>query len=566
MSNEDKSLWVAYNGEIYNFLEIKEYLLKRGHQFRSHTDTEIIVHGYEEWGANCVERFNGMFAFALWDEKHKQLFLARDRMGQKPLYYAFIEENIIFASEPKAILRFPHFRKEIDLLALRKYFLFEYVPTPDTIYKHIKRIPAGNILSWHNDTFRSRQYWNISFAGQHNYKNISPLEDLLKDSVEKRLMSDVPLGVFLSGGIDSSVVTSIMSKALPAGQTKTFTIGFSDRSFDESKYAAQVSDYFHTDHYERMLNPDIMMQMIPEVLNFLDEPFADASIIPTYLLSKFTRQHVTVALGGDGGDELFAGYDTFPAHKLACVYDRIPYWIRKYVIEKIISTLPVSLDNMSFDFKLKQFLKGIPYSPEIRNQVWLGSFPPSEHNELFQEAILKETAHSNIFENITESLNVCNAENYLDQILYLYCKLYLQDDILTKVDRASMANSLEVRAPLLDYRFVEYSFGLPVHLKVRGIETKYIFKKIMNRYLPPGIARRAKKGFGIPIAKWIRSDLKELFEEELSERKIAQEGILNPLYVRRLFDDHLRGVKDNRKQLWAILIFELWYKRWFLGK
>jgi asparagine synthase (glutamine-hydrolysing) len=358
----------------------------------------------------------------------------------------------------------------------------------------------------------------------------------------------------------------MMSGALQAGHTKTFTIGFSDRSFDESKYAAHVSAYFHTDHYERILNPDIMIQMIPEILNFLDEPFADASIIPTYLLSKFTRQHVTVALGGDGGDELFAGYDTFPAHKLACVYNRIPYWIRKYVIEKIIYNLPVSLDNMSFDFKLKQFLKGIPYSPELRNQVWLGSFAPSEHNQLFREEILKETEGSDIFESITQSLKACNAQHYLDQIIYLYCKFYLQDDILTKVDRASMANSLEVRAPLLDYRFVEYTFGLPTHLKLRGVGTKYVFKRVMNRHLPPGIARRAKKGFGIPIAKWIRSDLKELFEEELSERKIAQEGILNPLYVRKLLDEHLKGAKDNRKQLWAILIFELWYKRWFLGK
>lgn len=565
MTNEDNSIWLTCNGEIYNFLELKEHLIKKGYKFRSKTDTEVIIHGWNEWQQDCVHKFNGMFAFALWDEKQKVLMLARDRMGQKPIYYCTMKNNIIFASEPKAILAFPDFIKEIDFSSLRKYFLYEYVPSPHTIYKSIKRLEAGNLLIWRDNNISIKRYWNISFAKLENSKNLPKITDLLKDAVEKRLISDVPLGVFLSGGVDSSTITNLMTKLLPSEQIKTFTIGFEDKSFDESRYARGIAEYFRTDHYERILNPKIMLEMLSEILGFLDEPLADASIIPTYLLSKFTREYVKVALSGDGGDELFAGYDTFQAHKLARMYEKIPNFIRKYVIERIIYSLPVSFDNISFDFKLKQFLKGMPYRQEIRNQIWLGSFSPQEQRFLLKEELSRESKED-IFEDLFTSLKECDANNYIEIMIYLYCKFYLQDDILTKVDRASMSCSLETRAPFLDYRFVELACGLPANLKLRALTTKHILKKMMRNSLPAKTLRRQKKGFGIPFAKWIRGDLKDLISDELSADKIKKENILNPSHIQSLLDEHFKGKKDNRKQLWSILIFELWYKKWFLNR
>ncbi|MBU0877986.1 MAG: asparagine synthase (glutamine-hydrolyzing) [Candidatus Omnitrophica bacterium] len=562
MSNEDGSIWLSYNGEIYNFLELRECLVRKGHIFRSRTDSEVIIHSYEQWGMEFVNKLNGMFAFALWDGKQGILILIRDRMGQKPLYYSIADGNIIFASEPKAILKFPNFVKEIDPTSLKKYFLYEYVPSPHTIYKNIQKLEAGSVLIWKNKNICIRKYWNISFAKINDSNNITTLKNLLKDSVKKRLISDVPLGVFLSGGIDSSSIVASMVRMMPHQDIKTFSIGFKEASFDESYYARKVARHFGTDHCGEVLNPKAMLEILPEVISNLDEPFADASIIPTYLLSKFTKEHVSVALSGDGADELFAGYPTFPAHRLARIYEKIPLFCKKNIIEKIIYSLPVSFNNLSFDFKLKQFLKGMPYNPEIRNQIWLGSFSPQEQNNLFRKDLMGEVKDSSIFQDIYTSLKDCDARNYLELIIYLYCKFYLQDDILTKTDRASMAHSLEVRAPFLDYRFLEYTFSLPAHLKLRGFTTKYILKKMMKKDLPAGIVNRAKKGFGVPIAKWIKKDIKDLISDELAYEKIKKENLLNPDYIQQLLKEHFKGTKDNRKQLWTLLMFELWYDKW----
>ncbi|MBI4335627.1 MAG: asparagine synthase (glutamine-hydrolyzing) [Candidatus Omnitrophica bacterium] len=563
MTNEDSTIWLSYNGEIYNFLELRELLIKNGHRFRSRTDSEVVIHSYEEWGKDCLNKFNGMFAFALWDSKDELLMLARDRMGKKPIYYSAANYGIIFASEPKAILKFPRFEKEIDEASLRKYFLYEYVPSPRTIYKNINRVPAGNLLIWRNGSVAREKYWDISFNKKTAGDQTAALKDLLEDSVKKRLISDVPLGVFLSGGVDSSTITALTAGLLPSERINTFTIGFKDRSFDEAPYARAVSRLYRSEHHENILDPDAMLRAIPEIADFLDEPFADASIIPTYLLCKFARQRVTVALSGDGADELFAGYDTFPAHALARVYARIPLFLRKGVFDKIIHRLPVSFDNLSIDFKLKQFLKGAPYRPEIRNQIWLGSFSAAEQRNLLSEGLCEPEKTSGLYEDIDNVLMDCDARNYVDLIIYLYCKFYLQDDILTKVDRASMACSLETRAPFLDYRVVEFACGLPPREKLYGLRTKRVLKQLMRGLLPKEILRRPKKGFGIPVAKWIRGEAKEMVSDELSFAKIKREGILNPAYAQTLLDEHFRGVKDNRKQLWTILMFELWYSRWY---
>ncbi len=559
MTNEDGSIWVTYNGEIYNFLELRQVLAQKGHKFISKCDTEVIIHGYEEWGEECLQRFNGMFAFAIWDNKKRSLFLARDRMGKKPLYYTQFGGNFVFASEPKAILKYPKFNRRLDRLSLQKYLLYEYVPSPSTIYENIKRLDAGNFILFNEDkAIIQKRYWSLDFNKKKYADTSSQLKSDLKSSVKNRLISDVPLGVFLSGGIDSSAITYLMSELKPSKDIKTFTIGFEDKSFDEALYARQLAEMFHTDHHEKILDPKAMLRIIPEIANFLDEPLADASIIPTYLLSKFTKEYVTVALGGDGGDELFAGYETFQAHKIANIYKKLPAFLRGFFYQAFLK-LPVSLNNMSLDFKLKQFLRGIEFDLPARNQAWLGSFLPVEQKSLILEPDLK---NGELFRDIEDSLKDCNAKNYIDLLTYLYCKFYLADDILTKVDRASMANSLEVRAPFLDYKFVEFALSLDPYSKLHNFESKYILKRSLKNDLPHKIISRSKKGFGIPIGKWINSDLKDLFMDTLSTDKIKREGNFDSEYIQNLLEEHHDLTKDNRKKLWTLFIFELWHDNW----
>ncbi|MEW6608597.1 MAG: asparagine synthase (glutamine-hydrolyzing) [bacterium] len=567
--NEDKTIWVVYNGEIYNFQEIRKSLEKNGHRFYTQTDTEVIVHLYEEMGTRCVEKLNGMFGFALRDKQRNRLFLARDRIGIKPLHYARVNNQFIFGSEIKAILVHPDVNREIDLTSLDKYLTYEYIPAPQTIFKQIKKIPPGHILTINQaGELRTEQYWDISFKHDERIKSeeeyAEELLSLLKDAVKRRLISDVPLGVFLSGGIDSSTVTALMSELVP-GQVKTFSIGFEDKSFDESCYARKVAQYFGTSHYEEILSPNKLIELVPVIADVLDEPLGDASIIPTYLLSKFTRKYVTVTLGGDGGDELFAGYPTYQAHRLAGFYEKIPSIIRQSMIEKVISHLPVSTSNISFDFQTKKFISGIPYPSEIRNYIWLGSFSPEEKKDLLSNEVC-DILKNDTFEDIKIYLAKTDAQSLLERLLYLDMKFYLQEDILAKVDRASMANSLEVRAPFLDYTFVEFVANLPPHLKLQNLTTKYILKQAVNNLLPKGIANRKKKGFGIPIAKWFKQELKGFILDVFAESKIKQEGFFNYNYIKQLLTDHFENKKDNRKGLWTLLVFELWYEKYIKGK
>lgn len=561
MANEQATAWMACNGEIYNFVPLRAQLASLGHAFKSQTDTEVIIHAWEEWGERCVTKLNGMFSFAIWDINQQTLFLARDRLGKKPLYYLHTKHDMLFASEPKAILRYPGYTKEIDMHSLHKYFLYEYVPAPHTMYKNMRCLEPGTSLTWKNGEIEIKTYWDISFNKSTIASSPRHLIDVLSSAITQRLHSDVPLGVFLSGGIDSSAILALLSKQLPGKKIKTFTIGFSEKSFDESVCARHISKHYATEHHEHIFNSSDMLTVLPEIFKYLDEPFADASIIPTYMLSKFAKQHVTVALGGDGGDELFAGYDTFPAHKLARVYNLLPSCVTNCILEPLIRRLPVSLHNMSFDFKMKQFIKGMRYAdPAIRNQIWLGSFSPPEQNELLRDSA--GIPEQKIFEDIHHSLQYCDSKDYINIITYLYFKFYLPNDILTKVDRASMACSLEVRAPLLDYRLIEYVLGLPSSQRLRGLTQKYIFKKSLKNIVPANILHRPKKGFGIPLGRWLRTDLSELAHDELAPDKLKRENIINPEYVQRLLKEHSGGIRDNRKQIWTLLCFELWYKNW----
>ena len=565
LSNENETVWAIFNGEIYNFRELRSGLEARGHKFKTNSDTEVIVHSYEEYGEECFKRFNGMFAIGIWDESQKRLVLARDRLGKKPLYYSLINGTFIFASELKAILGYPYFPRKVDPLSLMKYLFFEYIPSPHTIFKDAKKLPPASYLIWEGRKTEVQEYWS-PFCIEQTEKDLPEAEvelrmvDLLRNSVKRRLISDVPLGVFLSGGIDSSTITAFAQKEVP-GKIETFSIGFEDPSFDESKYARLVSKYLGTEHHEQTMIPSDLLNLVPNLPDILDEPMADASILPTYLLSKFTREHVTVALGGDGGDELFAGYPTYLAHKFARRYEMFRGNLHP-LIAFLVNLLPVSDNNISFDFKVKKFLSGIGYPDGIRNFVWLGSFSFPELRKILSPGLDVPFDPIRIAEEIQSYERGFPLKDETTLLQYLDLKLYLQDDILVKVDRASMACSLEVRAPFLDHEFVEFVMNLPSSLKLRRFTAKYLLKKVMKDFLPKEVIHRKKKGFGVPIAKWVKGPLRELFGDLLSFNRIKTEGFLNPSYVNSLLQNHLVNKKDNRKQLWTLLVWELWVNRY----
>jgi asparagine synthase (glutamine-hydrolysing) len=560
LGNEDGSLQLVFNGELYNFRELRRELEARGHRFSTKGDAETIVHLYEDYGPRCVERLNGMFAFALWDEARRELVLARDRFGKKPLHYAEVGRSLLFGSELKALLEHPRCPRELDPGGLSRYLALEYVPAPHSILAGIRKLPGGHLLRWRDGRVTIEPYWDLAFgAGETGTSTeeeyVEEFRQRFQDAVRRRLVSDVPLGAFLSGGIDSSSVVAAMVDALPAGAVQTFSIGFAEQSFDESAHARRVADYFGTDHHEDVFTPQRMIELLPTLADFLDEPFADASILPTYLLSRYTRETVTVALGGDGSDELLAGYPTFQAERFARRYP-VPRAVHERLVLPLADMLPVSTANFSFDFKLKRFLRGAGAPPELRHPVWLGAFTPAE-----QEGLLQST-HPDPFEEHRSYYASAPTADPLERLIYVYAKCYLQDDILVKVDRASMATSLEVRAPFLDVELVEFLGRVPPHLKLRGSKTKYLLKRAMADVLPPGIATRAKKGFGIPVAAWFKKELRVALQDELSPDRIRRQGIFDPETVQRLISEHLSGRRDNRKPLWTLFVFQLWHRRW----
>ena len=568
--NQDESEWIVFNGEIYNFPQLRERLNARGHRFYTRTDTEVVIHAYDEWGERCVEELNGMFGFAIWDSRRQTLFLARDRLGIKPLYYAITPDVLAFASELKAILTIPGMRREVDLAALDDYLALEYVPSPRSIIRGIRKLPPGHTLSWRMDNGdgQLRQYWDVDLGASEREPDTVPLaqraEELravLLESVRKELISDVPLGVFLSGGIDSSTVAAMMTRLTP-GHVNSFSIGFSDPSFDESAHARQVAQHLGTNHRELILEPSMLTDLVPSVTENLDEPLADASIIPTYLLSRFARQHVTVALGGDGGDELFGGYPTLLAHRLARYYQRLPGVVRDRLLSPLIERLPVSMANISLDFKLKRFVDGAGYPIGERHVRWLGSFSSEERAGLLDPQLQASLEQSDRHDLVAEHLARHRLQDPLNRVLYLDMKMYLENDILAKVDRASMMASLEARVPLLNVDLVEHVARLPVSLKLRGQRSKYILKHALRGVLPDATLARGKKGFGMPVARWIRGPLKDLVLTTLAPDKLRREGFFRPTYVKTLLDDHLSGRRDNRKQLWTLFIFERWYERY----
>ncbi len=547
--NENKKVWTVCNGEIYNFAELKRDLEKKGHRFYTKSDTEVIVHLYEEEGIEFIRRLNGMFAIALWDESARTLYLIRDRLGIKPLFYHLNGESLIFASELPALAAFHSFRKELDPLALAQYLAFDYVPAPRAVYKNTYKVQAGHYLRIEAGTIKDSTYWDIHYhpkivKSEDEY--IDELDALLHRSVKRRLLSDVPLGVFLSGGIDSSLIVAIMAR-LSNAAVKAFSIAFDDPSFDEADWARRAARYIGVELHQERLSMETMLSLLPEIAKSADDPLGDGSFVPTFLLCRSTRKRVTVSLSGDGGDELFMGYPTYQAYQLARFYEKIPGLARRGLIKPLVDKLPTSFDNISLDFKIKKFISGIGYDPFRRNYVWLGTFVPPEILGILNPDLAREIDPDQIYQPIDDYLQRTDAEADLEKILYLDMKLYLQDNMLVKIDRASMANSLEARVPYLDHEVVEFFCRVPLDLKFKRLRLKKLFKKLALRYLPPEIVHRPKKGFGMPIAKWLLTDSTDRIKD-----KIRACPYYNQKNVDILINEHSRRQRDHRKKLWNL--------------
>jgi len=560
--NEDHNVSVILNGEIYNYRELRDDLEKRGHAFRSASDTEVLPHLYEEYGKDMVQHLNGMFAFALWDARRRRLFIARDRFGEKPLYWGVFDNTLLFASEPKVLLAHPAVRPSLNLDALRRYLSFDYVPAPLSIYEGINKLTAAHTLTLEDGRIELERYWKLSYKKPSHTPTereaAEHLRHLLAESVRMRLVSDVPLGVLLSGGIDSSTVTALAAQT-STETVKTFSISFAEASFDESSYARAVAKHLGTDHHEERFSADLAANLVSEIGSWLDEPSSDPSLVPTYLLSRFTRKHVTVALGGDGGDELFAGYPMYLGHRFADIYARVPRSLRRSLVERIVRMLPVKTKNLSFDYRARRFVSTADYEPIARHHMWFGSFTAAEQEDLLSDAI-KLQSDGDIYRQAKQLAEECDATDMIERMQSLDTQLYLAEDILAKVDRASMAVSLEVRAPFLDPKVAEYAASLPRNFKLRGRKSKFILKRAVEDLLPPFVSRRGKKGFGIPVAEWLKKKLNPLARDLLSRERVKRAGLFDPDYVARLLDEHEKGLANHRKPLWTLLMFELWHE------
>jgi asparagine synthase (glutamine-hydrolysing) len=585
--NEDRSVLVIFNGEIYNHEELRTGLEHSGHLYASHSDTETIVHAYEAFGTACVERIQGMFAFVLYDRRRRLLFGARDRLGKKPLYYTSGfgghsggDVSFAFASEPKALVEHPALKAGFALSreGLISYLLNDYVVGATSVFEGVRRLEPGWAFTFglpgsEQEGFRKWRYWDIQFRlEERSGREITEPEagnrilDLLSAAVERRLMSEVPLGVFLSGGIDSSTIVALLCRMREARQIKTFSIGFDEPSFDESSYALAIAKHYGTDHHVRHFTAAECLSRIPKMASMLDEPFADPSILPVSMLCEFARETVTVALGGDGGDELFAGYAPFKAVAAGRLYHRwVPRPVHRRVLVPAAQCLPASDANMALQFKVSRFLRGAALAPEYRMAAWMGPFSLEQLRRLipdFAGHLTPEEAYAPMIQAYRQ-LERGGATD-LQQALDFFERFYLPDDILTKVDRASMMHSLEVRAPYLDTALVEYANALPDRMKLRAGITKYLLKKAVigatgrPGMVPRSSVHRAKKGFGIPVARWIRHEMKQEFQETLGGNWPASLGMFDRREIARLHEEHIAHIANNYKELWALYMLAHW--------
>jgi asparagine synthase (glutamine-hydrolysing) len=560
LSNEDGMIWVILNGEIYNFQSLRRDLIERGHRFRTNSDTETIVHAYEEWEEKALNRFRGMFAFALWDEKRQRLFLARDRVGKKPLYYLEERNRFIFGSEVKAILECPGISRDLDLTALSDFLSLLYVPSPKTIFQSIRKLPAGHYAMVTSNSTEVESYWDLSFYPQHNLTESQMIDDLLgilEEATSLRMISDVPLGAFLSGGVDSSAVVALMANT-SAKPVRTNSISFSVAKYNEVKYARKVAECFSADHHEFQVTAEAI-PVVEKLAWHYDEPFADSSAVPTYYVSKTARENVTVSLSGDGGDENFAGYRRYYFDmRENFVRNMIPDPFRRPFFGCIGKMYPKA-DYLPQLFRGKAFLSNVARDPVEAYFFSLSAIYEDQKELLLNNDVLKNIDGYKTSDLFHKTYASAPAEDHLSRIQYLDIKTYLCEDILTKVDRASMAVSLEVRCPILDHVFMEYVARIPSNLKLDGTDGKHIFKKALRKYLPDDILYRRKMGFGVPILEWLRSDLKD-YARDLVLEGAASKDYLKRNCLEKIWREHQRRLRDRSTELWAVMMLNLWYK------
>lgn len=572
MWDKQKRFCLTYNGEVYNFKVLKKQLLKKGYRFFSESDTEVILNLFKEYGPSAFSKMSGMFALAIWDKKKRVLFLARDHFGIKPLYYYFKSGYLVFGSEIKSILISPQVKKELSLQALSSYFSigFGAIPSPCSIFENIYKLPSASWAVFDGQKLVVKKYWHLEKVKPSVLsfpKASQRLLFLLEQSVKDQMVSDVPLGGFLSGGIDSSTIVALMAKSHPSS-IKTFSINFKDPDFDESKYSEKVSQYLGTEHFAQTFTAEKVLKVLPEAMSKLDEPMADASLLPTFLLSKFARQRVTVALSGDGGDELFAGYPTYFAHQAASLFALLPScWLRAALplALKIAPVLPVMKHsrNLASSFKIKRFLFGVNQNLGRQYLNFMGPIGLEVKPNIFSESVKEKLGVGDwALGHVEDLLKEVNSYDRQKKLQYLDLKLYLGEDGLTKTDRASSFNSLEVRVPFLTPEIAELAFSLPSSYHLNGLTLKRLLKEAAKDLLPPEIINRPKKGFGVPISQWLKKDLRPLTDRLLAERRLKKQELFNPIFIERLIKEHRSGKESHQMILWPLLVFQLWYDRW----
>lgn len=561
MHNEDESIWIVFNGEIYNYLDLRGYLEKKGHRFYTSSDTEVIIHAYEEFGDECVKKLRGMFAFAIWDMEQKKLFAARDRVGIKPFYYTTQNKKFFFGSEIKSILQDDEIKREVDLESLNEYITFGYVPGPKTILKHIYKLLPGHTLTFSDNEVKIKKYWTLRFSHDKNKDEkyyAEKIYNILDECVKSWSMSDVPIGALLSGGIDSSAIVGLMSKNSEQ-EIKTFSVGFLEgEKFNELQHARIVSDFFGTDHHEIIVDFDKYIKFLPKSIWHMDEPMFEQATIPLYYVSELARKQVKVVLTGEGADELFAGYERYFGDYIATRYQKIPAIIRKVGDKVILKTT----NHLYLSGLVKKGFEAMVIEDEFdRCMRWHTVFTKEDKEELYSKRYAHDIKNPDSpFQTIQKYHNDKAAENVLEKILYVDMKVWLPDDLLIKKDKMGMATSIEARVPFLDHNLIEFAATIPPNLKCKGLKTKYILKKAVSDLLPKVIIKKKKMGFPVPIEPWLRGELGDMAQDILLGPEARKRGYFEQEFVQKLLKSHQTGKKDMSKLIWPLIVFELWHR------
>lgn len=561
--NADKTKWIVFNGEIYNFHELRTDLEKRGHRFYTNSDTEAIIHLYDEYGKDCVQHLRGMFAFAIWDDKEKELFIARDRVGKKPLLYSHWQNgDLIFGSEFMAMLQHPAITRDIDHEAIDAYLSFLCVPAPLTAYKEIRKLEPAHWLSWKNGEIKTERYWLPDFSKKIKINEEDAIEEttrILRESTKLRMISEVPLGAFLSGGVDSSTIVALMAQE-SSQPVKTFSIGFEEQDYSELKYAKRVAEHVGAEYHEFIVKPDAL-EVLPTLVEHYGEPYADSSAIPTFYVSKETRQYVTVALNGDGGDESFAGYERYAAMQIAEKLAKFPGNLVRQAVGFPLKFAPTSELKKTRIRDAKRFITAAKLPTTERYYKWQSSFNRQAKQEMYTDEFADNVRSFDASGSLEKWFNSANGSGILDSTMLVDQMTYLPNDLLVKVDIASMANSLEARSPFLDHKVIEFAASLPESIKMKRFKNKDLLKKVAAKLVPAEVIYRRKMGFGVPIGNWFRGEMKGFLKEILLSESSLKRGIIKPEIITRYVDEHLSSKRDHAHQLWTLMMLELWFKR-----